>query len=604
MSDNDTLTTEEEARFNELFGPTDRLQLTHDWKRLLDDAIVAERLATGSPVDVAGTSGAFDADIVDLTSEREHRRNPVRMLAIAAAGVLIAGLAAFVAINAASTDTDGVQELALLGPDREIAPPQVATSELPENTTLVVDDDDTFALSEADGTTTLLRSSDGTDWIEVGTADVVDAVFAIDGDRMAIAGAAPAGLVDQPGVPGVQIATELVVFVSDDAGSSWTSLDVALPDAAFPNATEDVPEGAFMAADNVTVAVHEDRTVVSYTTALQYDFTPAARELGLIGPNDRIVRINDGVSNFTTFGVGPDTFGLVDIQPEDIGLPRHAYDDLILAPDHPLSHVQVSIDGAAFAPVADLEAERHLNPTVSSDEQGFYYVGSTSWVRVYRSEDGTNWELINVEDLVEALGETFEVTTDWSVAYDVGTRQVSQSLDGGSFRPVPVPDTGLLAADVVETEFGAAVVWQDINAAANAIAPAVIERDGFTIEQNFQGSFTVTDPNGNVLIEERGQTVTPTGGVVIDAVGSMQVFDDNGERVLLVPDTELFGRPLLAASTHYVGWSTDGEDWKFAELEIPAGPWVFNDAPQGLIGVNLLDLDEAVIIDWPAEFDG
>ena len=604
MSENDTLTPEEQTRFDELFTANDRLQFTHDWKRILNDTLVSERLSDPTVVVGGSPADGFDADIVDLATERERRRNPVRLLAVAAAGVLIAGLAAFVVLNAGSTDTNGVQEVALLGPDREIAPPEVATSDLPEHTTIVVDDVQTFALTEVDDTTTVFASDDGSAWSAVASLPVVDAAFGIDGDRMAVAGAAPDGLVDQPGVPGERIATQLVAFVSTDGGEAWDELDVVLPEPAFPNAGEAVPDGSFVAADDVTVAVHGDRTVVSFTSALQYDFTPAARDLGLIGPEDRIVRINDGVTNFTTFGVGPDTFGPVDIQPEDTGLPRHAFDDLILAPAHPESHVQVSNDGAAFTPVADLEAERHLNPIVAADEQGFYYVGSTSWVRVYRSADGVSWELINVEELADALGETIQVTTDWSLASDVVTGQVSQSIEGGAFRPVPVPATGLRAAGLVETEFGAAIVWQDIDAAANAVESSRIEVDGFTIEQNFQGSFTVTDPTGNVVIEERGQTVAPSNGVVIDAVGSMQIFDANGERVLLVPAEELFGRVLTSASTHYVGWSTDGEDWKFAELEIPAGPWVFNDTPDGLLGVNQLNLGEAVRIGWPAEFDG
>lgn len=604
MSENDTLSPDEQARFDELFTANDRLQFTHDWKRILQDALASERLADPMGIGDDSTAAGFDADIVDLATERERRRNPVQLLAIAAAGVLIAGLAAFAVLNAGSTDTDGVQELALLGPDREIAPPQVTTSDLPENTTVVVDDDQTFALTTADDTTTVFASDDGIVWNTVATLPIVDATFGIDSDRMAIAGAAPDGLVDQPGVPGVRIATQLVAFVSADGGENWDEFDIALPEPAFPNAGEAVPDGSFVAAEDVTVAVHGDRTVVSFTSALQYDFTPAARDLGLIGPEDRIVRINDGVTNFTTFGVGPDTFGPVDIQPEDIGLPRHAFDDLILAPAHPESHVQVLSDGSGFAPVLELEAERHLNPIVASDEQGFYYLGATSWVRVYRSTDGTNWELINVEELADALGETIEVTSDWSLASDVVTGQVSQSIEGGRFRPVPVPATGLRSAGLVETDFGAAIVWQDIDAAANAVAPNRFEVDGFTIEQNFQGSFTVTDPAGNVLVEERGQTVAPSNGVVIDAVGSMQIFDANGERVLLVPVEDLFGRVLTSASTHYVGWSTDGEDWKFAELEIPAGPWVFNDTPDGLLGVNALTLTDGVVIDWPAEFDG
>ena len=301
--------------------------------------------------------------------------------------------------------------------------------------------------------------------------------------------------------------------------------------------------------------------------------------------------------------MGPDSFGQVDIQPEDIGLPRHAYDDLVIAPQVPQSHVLVSASGSDFVPVQELESQRHIQPTVAADELGFYYVGATDWIRVYRSDDGVEWTLTNLDELSEALAETIVVTPDWTVGFDVAANQLTQSVDGGRFVTVPAPAPGLTVGGVVETDFGVAVVWQDFTAVASAITQATTGHDGYTVERNFQGAFTVTDPNGVVLIDERGDTLTPEGGVVIDTEGNMQVFDENGERQLLVEPEDLFGVATTVAGSQYVGWSTDGDDWKFAELEQPAGPWVFSATPNGLFGVNVLDLEQSLVIDWPAEFD-
>ena len=607
QNDRDTLTEDEERRFADLFNQPNRMTLNPGWDDALRNAI---REANALPLlesrDDTGETEAADgegdgdgaAPVIDLATERARRAQPI-WFAAAAAVLVVVGLAAVV-LNRSGTDTVPLEEIATLSPSREIGTPSFTRIEAPAGTAqLATVDAGVAALveDEENHQTTVLLSEDGSQWSTLSTLPIVDPVFASTDGSWAVVGSRQGQRIEHPGIPGTFVSTGITVFTSTN-GIEWVELDLPIaPHAA------DTEEASVTSVDRVVAARRGDTVVISYDAIPVTDLTSLARERGLVGPDDTVVSVQATSSTFVPFATGPDTFGEIELTAEDLGWDRNTHDALVLQLFGGETRFVASVDGAPFETIPGFEDEFQVGLFLRVDEAGFSYLVATGLdFTTFRSSDGVTWTESDQDRGLIDVDERWQVTQP---GFDPTGRDIEQSLDGGPFRPIPVPPGGdVNSTSFTTTEFGGAVLWEDERVPFRL--DGTLERDGFTIDFVGNGNFTVTAPDGEVLADNQSTARVPDGRVVVDHSGFLQVFDESGERLLLL-DIEDLLRNLNEVEDwrRFIGWSTDGEDWRFASFEaIGFGLWGLDTTDAGLVAIDIINFDQAVFIDWPEEVIG
>lgn len=602
MSDFDgatTLNDEEEERFQELFSPTDRLRLTHDWQRTLRQAIAEERGRTTS-ADGPG-AGESPATVVSLDQHRAKRRWAVPALAAAAAVlVVIFGLTS---IERPAIEN---QEIAVLGPDLEIATPTFRALELPENTVAVdASPRVILALSEAPGSmeTNAWSSVDGVEWTNIGTFPVFGARVLIDEDTWLITGldavsAQPAG--DQADE---MLATTFAVFRSVDGGATWEQIDAPeIPQFDSPYVTT--------TASEFDVVQIDDIVLLQFTTAHRFDFTATARELGRIGPDDVVVPVIERSAMWPRvfFAAGPDSFGPIELTAEDLGLSREDFEAALASNLYPESVAARSVNGEAFEIVdAPTDTTPGAIRLLLGETDQFQLWNIRSPQKLYVSTDGLNWEKVDFDDERTAT----RLSNEWTVRAGSSGDTLYQSVNGSSFSQVPTPERTMAVWRPVPTEFGAAIVWLDIDSLfARSNNSASIMRNGYTIESK-AGLYTVTDPQGTVMVDAQSSEGLREGSVIMTHDGRLLISDGQGALAVEVTNDDFFELENqflfdeVETAEQLISWSTNGSDWKFASLgDLGGGLWTYLESPIGLLGVETTKMEDAVNFDWPVEVVG
>lgn len=599
---NDTALTEaEERRFDELFSPSDRLSLTHDWKQTLHEAIRAEEAGLATP----SLDGEAEASNVISLAERRSLKQMAPRVLMAAAVAVIAAFGISVLMNqSVSTDSELVQA-PLLAPELEIGAPTFGRLELPENlVSTTARESGIVGLTQDPGTqeTTVFTTSDGTNWTEVATLPVRNAVVDVVGDSWVVAGDALASLVPYTNAPDDSYVPAVGVFRSIDAGASWNPIPFDIAGDDRENFRADLSE--------ITVTQLDDTVLLGYLRESVFDTTALFIENGIVGPNDRVITVIDEDNEEVLFSLGPDIFGELDVLPSDVGMTRDQFNETVDRPNWLLEpKLAVSSDGAAFVEVDSPTETFGSAPTIGSQDGRFVTVNFTVRGGTYApttvlvahvSSDGRTWEKIDTDDFDF---QRVELSDSWILRS--GSPGLEQSLDSGDrFDLVPVPRRGVITTGAAETDFGAAVVWLDL---AQVLVPndnvTTLSDSDYTIV--FEGDdVRVTDPSG---VEIANQSIfdPQTGPVVVSADLQVFVLDADNQVVFAsdpswVDTSQFFGdRP----PDQFISWSTDGSDWKFASLDgIGPGLWEYYPTEAGLVAIEVFEYDGAVRFEWPAEF--
>ena len=597
--DDTTLTEDEQLRFDELFSPSDRLSLTHDWKQALHDAIRAEDPGFSKPT----TEGSGEvADVISLDERRRMRDIAPRLLV--AAALFVVGGFGIAALVGQGSPTQELVNVPVLAPDLEIGTPTFARLELPDNvvTTTAIDGGILAAAQDpTSGETTLFSTTDGVEWTEGATFPMRNVELDAVGDSWIVAGEDLATLVPVTNAD-TSHATSVLVVRSADAGATWDTIPFSPDVDDRPFFTQVVTE--------VSVTQVDDSVLVGYLEESVFDRTAFFIEQNVIGPDDRVIEVFDASNEEAMFSIGPDVFGEIDVLPSEVGMTRDEFNETVDFPTSRLDpRLAVSTNGGSFESVEYPGNVIGLAPVVYAVDGEFVvlsltgsggYTTSSLSLAAYGSADGRSWEQIPSKELVRS-SET--LSDSWTVrSGDDGIP--FQALDGSDvFEPIPTPRANLTAISVVPTDFGSAVVWLDLDQLALVDDAAMLVEDGYMIV--FDGDeVRVSDPNG-VEIANQSLFGIPDGRVVVSVDGDVFIFDEAGE---LVVEAHSSGVDVSAAfgdsqPDQFISWSTDGSDWKFASLDgLGAGLWQYYATEGGIIGLETLEHDDAVLFEWPAEF--
>lgn len=600
--DDTTLTEAEERRFDELFSPTDRLSLTHDWKQALHEAILEQDPGLSSPY--ADGTGELTDDVVSLDERRTLKFITPRLL-IAAAVLVVAGFGLVALLGEGVTTTEEVVNVPLLSPELKIGEPTFSRLELPENVVrstaidggivAIADDPDTDGI-------TVYSTIDGVSWLQGESLPVRNAAVDVAGDSWVVAGQDLAALEPVTNAPGESLASSIAVFRSVDAGASWESIPFDLAGDERAYLTEHFTE--------ISVAQVNDTVLLTYLQESVFDSTALLIDNGIVGPNDRVVRVFDENNDVVPFSLGPDMFGELEIEPGDVAMTRNEFNESIdRRHSNAAATLAVSSDGAAFERVSLPNEFFGSMPTITGANGEFTslniqvtggsYATNTALV-AYSSTDGRSWEKIGLDELnvnSEALSE------DWILR--AGATSLEQSLDGGAqFDPTPSPRLSAAAIGVTPTEFGAAVIWLDLaQLLAITEEATTVVADGYTIV--FEGNDIVVNDPAGVEIANQSMYAIPDGPVVVSSDGEVFVIGDEGDVVFASGAAEVEVAEFFdgVMPDQFISWSTNGLDWKFASLNgIGPGLWDYYSTDAGLVAIEVLNYREAVIFDWPAEF--
>lgn len=630
--EDEPLTLEEEAIIDNLFADSDRWSLEGDWVEHLFAKIEENTEPEEEEIVPLEFDGATAP--IDLTKEREVRRgmsNGLQRLMVACF-VLAVAIGGASLLLQDSTQTAEAEEIPVLGASREVEAPNVVTLDVPEGATAYVEagNGETVALVQPDGSeeTTLSVSTDLRTWEDRTTLPLVDASGDFSTDTWYVVGGDAESIVQVGIGESSRIPTEVAVFASTDRGATWQSIDIAVePITAEQGSFNDpTPDGRTEIPFTVTnphevsISAIGDTVVVGYTSVSATDWTALARDFGLVDDQTEVIAIDGGFERY--WAVGPNTFEELIIEATDIDMERNAFDDLRFAQK---AVVQTSIAGAAFEPVElpmrDTINELVIAPLVLSVDGQFVLFddvpfGWGSDVALI-SNDGLAWTQVDDglldEIAIEELGGLFLNREDWKARIVLDGNEViaQQRVDGTSpYTPIPTPDVQAQAALGFATDFGGAIVWQDQMANSLFSIRSTIESDGYDFEIFDNFTLAATAPDGTVISEGQSLSGIPQDRIVLDSYGTIRLYDTDGTVLTSFETTEIdeafftTGIRVENPPARFISWASTDDDWRFAELDgLAAAIWNFQETERGLLATAFHDPSEALLIEWPAEFE-
>ncbi len=618
----DTLTSEEELRFEQLFANSDRLTLGYDWVDAFLESVAEE---TTDRLDYAPAGrpgdGTTFAPVVSLADEREKRAwGP--FLAVAAAFLIAIGVGASLLLSAGRTSNGGVDEIPLLDSSQEVEAPDLRPLAVPDGSFSYeqLDDGQTLVLAQPEDSesTILWATSDLTNYEERATLPIVDAIGDFTTDTWYLVGGDTESIVEFGQGPTSRVPTDLAVFASTDQGITWESIDIEVEQIVDSHDLSDPASLPFSEtqAHEVSVAVIDDTVLVGYTAVPVTDWTALAREFDLVDDETEVVRIAGVFDNY--WAVGPNRFERLAIEATDVDMERTTFDNLNLADDpvvarsvdgQPFEKVSLPQEMATnpiiFAPIVDTYDGEFLitNPVFMWNDEALTSSNGIDW----EEQDGDFLEQINTESETELTVNR----NDWKLRFRFDDELVAEqrTSDEAQFSLVPRPEVQAGVQLGFETDFGAAIVWQDNQANSLLSIRSTVQNNGYTFEFFDNWTVAVTAPDGTVVSERQGLSGVPQDRIVLDSYGTIRLYDDDASVLASVTLDELFeayfttGIRAENPPARFISWATAHDDWKFAELEgISAALWDFQELDEGLLATAGHDPSEALFIEWPAEF--
>ena len=642
----DVLTQKDQERLIALFAEPNRLTLTPDWAdellrevNTVDDGEPQAPLMDGMLVDGTLEPLEFDTVVVDLTAEREARSRMPAAIA-AALALFVAGLAIFSFSGGPSLST--AEDVPLIPASQEVMPPTASEVSVPDGTRSVSQaaSGETVAVIEREGAdeTILAVTSDFDDWHESAPVPVVHAVADVSTDTWYVLGGESASL-SQLGLTDSSIlATELAAFSSSDQGMTWQRIELSVgePEFTLDASGEQVPDSVqtVISLDFLSIAVLDETVVVAYEKQLAVNWSELASNVGIVedGTLVFVAGLSANGNDGDLYVLGEGGIELLDADSDTFGFSGAVYRELLLAPvftrDTP--RIQVSVAGGPFAEEA-FPSELTGFPNVSVQENQFVLSGASTInqfgasTAAVTSTDGVTWIEPNEPVVISNFIESFITSTstpaagifarqgDWqvSIGQDDDRFVAEQAIGNESPTPVPAPSEESDIQAVFATDFGAAIVWQDVEPLG---VVTTVVKDGYTINVSFeQSNFAVTDPDGNVIIERQSLGGVPQGPAFFEHVsGSIYVVDDAGELVVSLSSREITEASLRnAVSTtgeapeRFISWASSPDDWQFFPLEgLDSNVWVFTPTEGGLLATAAEDPTDALFFGWPDEFGG
>ena len=648
-----TLTPEEEIRFDELFAPSDRLALSHDWAGQLQAEITKTRPQAApnyAPSEDGETPILLSDELHAKRSDRDAEERPSRLpFAMAACLLLVVLGVGFVALQPDRAS----DQITLIPASQQVPAPEFSDVAIPEGTTSIgqTSDGTTVAVvpQREAGVTVLALSDDLETWTETTPIPVVGFdsfdFLAVDTstDTWFVVGGDPDTLFDAGLAPESQnLATDLLVFSSVDRGQSWTEIEAEFATNDFER-THGQPLPSFSAETPLlgSMAVLGDRLLVLVESTTLTNWTEAARSAGIVD-NDTQVFLSGappfpGEEDEQTFqAVGPEGIREVIITADDLSLSEEAFDELKLGLFFSPPGPNDDLDASAFrfflseaGSPFERASDPRIGPFPSVFTQGERFVAQSETPsefsdeflrRVRVSTDGTSWsksdddtpvhELVyalTLQDVPQEFGNVIDGDL-WGLRIEPGSEgavRLEQSNGGNTaYSLAPAPEADLQPELAFTTDFGAAVVWQ--NPALEVPPVATVVENGWTFEARLTSfTFTLTDPEGNQS-GNRSLFGSSFDNVVIDENLTVWVFDDDGSELASFSFDEVGTAALRTESEiqRVVSWATGPNDWRFAELEgLSISFWIFQPIDQGLLATAPDDPTEALLIEWPDEFE-
>ena len=639
MPDDQPLSREEEALFASLMSDAGDWQLSDGWVQGFLANVEREDGHVGV---AAGGVGAVELhDVVDLTTERERRRRPLALVASWVVAILGIGVVLSVVF---SGNSDSPGDIAVIPASQEVSPPQVSELDLPEDTETVVRAADGSVVAvvydDTAGETYLDVTTDLVTWESTERLPVHFPVIDVSTDTWYIVGGDARSSVDFGGPVDPRFSIETAFFASSDRGQTWSEIETISPgevvltdEASGVDLT--VPFTIAAVFDH-SLAVIEDRVLVSYLETPLPNWTEVAREAGLI--DDQAVVVMSDPIDPEFFAFGPGTFEPIEISGSDLGLTNFQLDEVLTG--SLTGQAQVSVAGGDFE---DVEIPRNnliLSVAAAFDDRlaitAVYLRSGPPQSEVFESTDGVSWvesdiasfgptlfeenEPIEPRDTLPTVGgagqndedQVLVESADWRLRIrdDDDTLIAEQSLvDSDSFSPVPVPAVEAQLVGGFSTDFGAALVWQDNEADSLRDDTTIVVDNGHSFEFFNNDQVTVTDPDGVVLSNRQPFAAIQRGSVLIEGRSNVFVVGDDGDVVAAATFADRTAEFLRSGvrtenpPARFISWASGPLEWSFAPLEgIESALWNFTILDDGIIATALDDPSEALFINWPDEF--
>ena len=446
-------------------------------------------------------------------------------------------------------------------------------------------------------------TTDGTTWTELPVPDGVNPDHIdVSGDRWLVAGRGSGSELprDAPSR----------AFFSDDAGTTWTELDISLPPDPTPaspwSIENSVVTSALVSGNNIVLVmtVHQD-----------LDLEALVADRGLVPEGKRAV---------LTGWEGFDTVVFVLLDSDAQGTPS-AFDGSV--PDEDRLKLTYDELGLTQAERAVLDAPgdnsvRLLRSDGSTLEQVGQYDGfggsgaatsegfvvsvlGMTGATVVTSPDGLAWS--EAPSLADGYGELVASgDTIWRAVSDL---YGSFSIERSTLSEAPttvvtfegLQSTGVLAAGPAGLVAGSVPALRDLPQTASGMPEGRVAKDGYELRYNEpEGGVTLWDLTEDAAVYVFGpedmETETPPEGVreVDDGQIFAVVFEDPETGADLVTFTDEDLAPIFGLSVaeleagagggfetpeQWVGWSADGTDWGWQTMvdafDITDGvPWV------------------------------
>ena len=638
-SGDNVLTQIDEERLTALFAEADRLTLTPDWADRLLREVTPEDTAGFEPAPTDGRAEPieFDAVVVDLAVEREARS---RLPAFVAAAIALFFVGIAISSFSGGPTVSTTENVPLIPASQEVAAPTASEVTVPDGTQSISQaaSGETIAVIEREGAdeTILAVTSDLDVWQESAPVPVVHAVADVSTDTWYVVGGESASL-SQLGLTDTSIlATELAAFSSSDQGMTWERIELSVgePEFTLDASGEQVPDSVqtVISPDFLSVAVLDETVVVAYEKQLAVNWSELASDVGIVedGTHVFVAGLSANGNDGDLYALGEGGIELLDADSDTFGFSGAVYRELLFAPvftqDTP--RIQVSVAGGPFTEEA-FPSELTGFPNVSVQEDQFVLSGASTInqfgasTAAVTSTDGVTWIEPNEPVVISNFIESFITSTpaagifarhgDWQVSIDQddGRFVAEQAIGNESPTLVPAPSEESDIQAVFATDFGAAIVWQDVEPLG---VVTTVVKDGYTFNVSFQQSnFAVTDPGGNVVIERQAFGGVPQGPAFFEDVsGSIHVVDDGGELVVSLSSREITEASLRnAVSTtgeapeRFISWASSPDDWQFFPLEgLDSNVWIFTPTEGGLLATAAEDPTDALFFSWSDEFGG
>ena len=432
-------------------------------------------------------------------------------------------------------------------------------------------------------------TTDGTTWSDVPMpAGISPDYIDISGDRWLVGG---------PATTGAEHVSR--AFYSDDEGTTWTELVIAITPAAS------VPSYCPERSRVRSVVASGDRIVLLVDSYAEFDLAALLVERGLVADRDSILQWDYTASALVVYVGDESDPKKVEVTHDELGL-ASGQPPLCAGPDgtHRERVLILTSDGTDTEQVAEYTG---WTTSAVGTPDGFSAILSThEGALLLTSSDGRSWDETLLADYSHSNVARDTDGTTWHAGRGFGSLD-SFRIQRSGFGEVPstvATFDGLQPGEVLTTGPAGVVVtaWPVAGSGFDPVPEMQVTKDGYEVRFNEPvGGLTLWDLTEDAAVYEFGPEVMQSD---TRPEGVREISEDDGSVTVVFEDPDT-GEDLVAFTTEdlapdldqltansgpidgfeqppsWIGWSADGTDWGWQDavdaFGIDAGeghPWV------------------------------